>query len=276
MQNPQRDLPLVLKALATCRNPADLRAAVKQLYTHDASLHHPLWIVEHGANSRQKILGLYELCRIISPDTTSNVNSVFYDENHHVFFAEVTQHFHVRISPFKSAPSRYTVRIELQEQDNAFYIYFQEEFLHPMDLMISVLPPLAPLVRLALVFFALMWVMYSKIWIFSLLLWAKFFGIGSDIRRGKVKSGLMRLVQPEDQETVDAILKTTRYGPFRGKFNSLNASAACTLQLWHFQFVLIILHSCTLCRIRTPTVLLSPILRNCIFRCSHGRRFCTM
>jgi hypothetical protein len=76
MQNPQRDLPVVLTALATSRNPADLRAAVKKFYTSDASLHHPLRIVEHGANSRQKILGMYEWHRIISPDTTSNVDAV--------------------------------------------------------------------------------------------------------------------------------------------------------------------------------------------------------
>jgi hypothetical protein len=76
MQNPQRDLPVVLTGLATSRSPADLRTAVQKFYTHDASLHHPLGIVEHGPNSRQKILGVYEWHRIISPDTTSSVNAV--------------------------------------------------------------------------------------------------------------------------------------------------------------------------------------------------------
>ncbi|KAG1880907.1 hypothetical protein F4604DRAFT_1748727 [Suillus subluteus] len=220
MQNPQRDLPVVLTGLATSHNPADLRAAVKKFYTHDASLHHPFRIVEHGANSSQKILGMYEWRRIISPNTTSDVDVVFYNGKHHVLVAEVTQHFQVRISPFKSAPSRYIIRIKLQERDKLFYIYSHEEFLHPTDLMNSVLPPLTPLVRLALVFFALMEVMCSKIWVFSLLLWAKLFGIGSDIQRGKVKSGLTRLVQPEDQETVDAILKNTQYGPSGGNVNN--------------------------------------------------------
>ncbi|KAG1761422.1 hypothetical protein EDD22DRAFT_761258, partial [Suillus occidentalis] len=149
MQNPQRDLPVVLTALATSRNPADLRTAVKKFYTHDASLHHPLRIVEHGPNSRQKILGMYEWHRIISPDTTTSVNAYMIGK-HHVLVAEVTQYFHVRISPFKAAPSRYIIRVALQERDKEFYIYSQEEFLHPMDLMNSVLPPLAPLVRLAL------------------------------------------------------------------------------------------------------------------------------
>lgn len=212
MQNPQRDISLVLTTLTTSRNPADLRAAVNKFYTHDASLHHPFRIVEHGKNSRQKILAMYEWYRIISPDTTSNVNAVSYDRKSHVIFAEVTQHFHIRISLLKVAPSRYTIRIQLQERDKVFYIYSQEEFLHPMDWMNSVLPPLTPLVRFALVFFAFMGVMCSKIWVFSLLLWAKLFGIGSDIQRGQVKSGLTRLVQPEDQETVDVVLKTTQYG----------------------------------------------------------------
>lgn len=210
----------MLTGLATSHNPADLRAVVKKFYTNDASLHHPFRVIEHGTNSRQKILGMYEWCRIISPDTTCDVNAVFYDRKHQVVVAEVTRHFQVRISPFKAAPSRYIIRIKLQERDKVFYIYSQEEFLHPMDFMNSVLPPLAPLVRLALVFFALMEVMCSKVWVFSLFLWAKLFGIGSDIQRGKVKSGLTRLVQPEDQETVDAILKTTQYGRSGGNTNS--------------------------------------------------------
>ncbi|KAG1769071.1 hypothetical protein EV702DRAFT_1142914 [Suillus placidus] len=220
MQTPQRELPVVLTALTTSSNPADLRATVKKFYTQDASLHHPLRIVEHGANSRQKILGMYEWYRIISPDTTSIVNVAYHDRKRHVLIAEVTQHFHIRINPFKAAPSRYIVRIELQEREKLFYIYAQEESMHPTDLMNSVLPPLTPLVRLALVFFALTGVVCSKTWVFSLLLWAKLFGIGSDIQRGKVKLGLTRLVQPEDQETVDAVLSTTQYGPSRGNANN--------------------------------------------------------
>ncbi|KAG1856973.1 hypothetical protein DFJ58DRAFT_878732 [Suillus subalutaceus] len=176
MQNPQRDLPVVLTGLATSHNPADLRAAVKKFYTPDASLHHPFRIVEHGANSRQKILGMYEWCRIISPNTTSDVDVVFYNGKHHVL---------VRLSPFKSAPSRYIIRIKLQERDKLFYIYSQEEFLHPMFCR-----PLTPLVRLALVFFALMEGHVLEDMGLSLLLWAKLFGIGSDIQRGKGQIGL--------------------------------------------------------------------------------------
>ncbi|KAG1743886.1 hypothetical protein EDB19DRAFT_1618556, partial [Suillus lakei] len=164
MQNPQRDLPGVLTALTTSRNPAELRAAVNKFYTHDASLHHPFRIVDHGKNSSQKILGLYEWYRILSPDTTSNVDAaVLYDRKRHVLVAEVTQHFHIRISPFKAAPSRYIIRLQLQERDKLFYIYSQEEFLHPTDLMNSILPPLAPLVQLALIFFAFMAVIGSKV-----------------------------------------------------------------------------------------------------------------
>ncbi|KAG1828282.1 hypothetical protein EV424DRAFT_550952 [Suillus variegatus] len=146
METPQRDFPDVLTALTTSRSPADLRAAVNKFYMHNASLHHPFRVVEHGTNSRQKILSMYEWYRIISPDTTSNVNSVCYDKKRQVLVAEVTQHFHVRISPFKAAPSRYIMRIKLQERDKLFYIYDQEEFMHSTDLMNSVLPPLTPLV----------------------------------------------------------------------------------------------------------------------------------
>ncbi|KAG2360250.1 hypothetical protein BDR07DRAFT_1487292 [Suillus spraguei] len=182
MQNPQRDISLVLTTLTTSRNPADLRAAVNKFYTHDASLHHPFRIVEHGKNSRQKILAMYEWYRIISPDTTSNVNA-----EKSCYFCRGNPALSYSNQPLKVAPSRYTIRIQLQERDKVFYIYSQEEFLHPMDWMNSVLPPLTPLVRFALVFFAFMGVMCSKIWVFSLLLWAKLFGIGSDIQRGQVK-----------------------------------------------------------------------------------------
>ncbi|KAG2106192.1 uncharacterized protein F5147DRAFT_548874, partial [Suillus discolor] len=164
MDNPQRDLPDVLTALTTSSSPADLRAAVNKFYMHDASLHHPFRVVEHETNSRQKILAMYEWYRIISPDTTSNVDSVCYDRKRHVLVAEVTQHFHVRISPFKAAPSRYIMRIQLQERDKLFYIYDQEEFMHPTDLMNSVLPPLTPLVRLALVFFTFIGNVFSRAW----------------------------------------------------------------------------------------------------------------
>ncbi|KAG2144446.1 uncharacterized protein EDB93DRAFT_540600 [Suillus bovinus] len=220
MENPQRDFPDVLTTLTTSRNPDDLRAAVNKFYTHNASLQHPFRIVEHGANSSQKILGMYEWYRIISPDTTSNVNSVCYDKKSHVLVAEVTQHFHVRISPFKAVPFRYIIRIKLQERNKLFYIYAQEEFMHPTDLMNSVLPPLTPLVRLTLVFFTFIGVMSSKVWVFSLLLWAKLFGIGSDIQRGQVKSGSTRSVQPEARETVDGVLKTTQYGQSKGNGNN--------------------------------------------------------
>ncbi|KAG1880912.1 hypothetical protein F4604DRAFT_493282 [Suillus subluteus] len=54
MQKPQLELPLMLTALAIFRSPAELRAAVKNFYTNDASLHHPFGIVEHGENSSQK------------------------------------------------------------------------------------------------------------------------------------------------------------------------------------------------------------------------------
>ncbi|KAG1787376.1 uncharacterized protein HD556DRAFT_1409841 [Suillus plorans] len=216
MEIPQRDLPDVLIALTTSRSPADLRAAVNKFYMRNASLHHPFRVVEHDKNSRQKILSMYEWYRIISPDTTSNVDSVCYDKQRHVLVAEVTQHFRVRISPFKAAPSRYIMRIKLQERDKLFYIYDQEEFMHPTDLMNSVLPPLTPLVWLALVFFTFIGDVFAKAWVLSLIICVKLFGIGSDIQRGRVKSGLTRLVQPGDQETVDGVLKTAQYAPDRG------------------------------------------------------------
>ncbi|KAG0692976.1 hypothetical protein DFH29DRAFT_839440 [Suillus ampliporus] len=192
MQKPQRDLPKVLLALTTAHNPADLRAAVNKFYTHDASLHHPLSIVEHGENSKQDILGVYEWYRIVSPNTTSNVTVALYDSKSKTTIAHVTQQFNVRISPFKAAPSRYIIRLELKEHGGLYYIYSEEISVHPTDLMNSLLPPLTPVVRLALIFCTFMAVAVPKVWSFGLLLLAKLFGIGSDVQRGKTKWGLKR------------------------------------------------------------------------------------
>lgn len=82
--------------------------------------------------------------------------------------------------------------------------------------MNSVLPPLTPLVWLALAFFTFISDIFSRSWVLSLIICVKLFGIGSDIQRGRVKSGLTRLVQPEEQETVDGVLKAAQYGPDRG------------------------------------------------------------
>ncbi|KAG1734936.1 uncharacterized protein EDB91DRAFT_1146089 [Suillus paluster] len=181
MQKPQRDIPKVLSALTT-RNPADLQDT-------------------HGTNSKEKIIGVYEWYRIVSPDATSNVNSASYDIKSKVLIADVTRHSGVRFSPFKVAPSRHMIRLELQEHDGLYYIYSEEDLVHSTDLMNSLLPPLAPLVQLVLIFFAFMAVAGSKVWFFSLLLSEKLFGMGSDTQRGKTKPGSKKFTQAEDQET---------------------------------------------------------------------------
>ncbi|KAG1718785.1 uncharacterized protein EDB91DRAFT_1183852 [Suillus paluster] len=190
MQKPQRDIPKVLSALTT-RNPADLQDTVTRFYTHDASLRHPLSIVSMEQTQRRRL----------SPDATSNVNSASYDIKSKVLIADVTRHSGVRFSPFKVAPSRHMIRLELQEHDGLYYILSEEDLVHSTDLMNSLLPPLAPLVQLVLIFFAFMAVAGSKVWFSSLLLSEKLFGMGSDTQRGKTKPGSKKFTQAEDQET---------------------------------------------------------------------------
>ncbi|KAH7919912.1 hypothetical protein BV22DRAFT_975862, partial [Leucogyrophana mollusca] len=150
MQDPERELPLVL-ALLTSQSPDLLHKTVHRFYLPDASLSHPLCLVRPGPRSRERIEGVYQCYRILSPRTETHLNALFYDKERRVLFADVTQTFALRFSPFK-APSRLIVRLvfEKNESDGLLYIREHEDWFHPMDLTNFLLPPLTPLVRLFL------------------------------------------------------------------------------------------------------------------------------
>lgn len=63
---------------------------------------------------------------------------------------DVEQTFHIRFSPFAPHPSRLLVKLKLRKVDNKYYIAFQEDFYHTDDFAALVIPPLVPLIRLAL------------------------------------------------------------------------------------------------------------------------------
>ncbi|KAK0466226.1 uncharacterized protein EV420DRAFT_816800 [Desarmillaria tabescens] len=150
MQHPAHEISSVVSLITTAVAPEIQKAGIQRYFTPDAGLRHPLCAVSPGPGSRERVLGIYQWYRVMSPKVELDVKSVVYDKEQGILILEVVQSFHIRLSPFKPAPSRLVVRLTLKEVDRLYYIAFQEDFYHPDDLMSLVVPPLAPLVRLAL------------------------------------------------------------------------------------------------------------------------------
>ncbi|KAF9222242.1 hypothetical protein BS17DRAFT_756399 [Gyrodon lividus] len=211
MQNPERELPHALHILTSAQSPAILHRAVERFFTPDASLHHPLSIVESGPHSREKILKVYDWCRAVSPGTKSRVNEMAYDKENHVMYLDVTQSFRVRFSPCGVVPSRFVVRIGLVKKDDSFYIKTREDYFHPTDLANCLLPFIAPLVRFALIMFTRLENLGSCAYTRFCLLWITLFGIGSNVQRGRVSSAAEK-GQQGNGSTPNEELKNTQYG----------------------------------------------------------------
>ncbi|KIM87859.1 hypothetical protein PILCRDRAFT_771706 [Piloderma croceum F 1598] len=158
MQNPTLEIPSIITALTSAPS-SHLPLTFQKYFLPDAGFRHPLCRVDRGEGSREKVAGVYEWYRVMSPWNGTNILSVgnelmiwrvVYDEEKDILYVEVEQHFHVIFSPFKPAPSKLTIRLTLQEQAGLHYIATQEDFYHPEDLTSLILPPLTPMVRLCL------------------------------------------------------------------------------------------------------------------------------
>lgn len=60
METPVEEISAVVKRLTTASSPQVQKAAVEGYFNPDAGFRHPIWAVEPGANSRDKILGIYQ------------------------------------------------------------------------------------------------------------------------------------------------------------------------------------------------------------------------
>ncbi|EGN97705.1 hypothetical protein SERLA73DRAFT_124339 [Serpula lacrymans var. lacrymans S7.3] len=76
MQNPKDEIAGIVGVLTSTVDRKLLRDTIKNNFTEDASIDHPLCIIKSSAGSRQKLLGAYEWYRILSPHTKSRVESV--------------------------------------------------------------------------------------------------------------------------------------------------------------------------------------------------------
>ncbi|KAH8105228.1 hypothetical protein BXZ70DRAFT_887220 [Cristinia sonorae] len=153
MENPEKEITQVVKALTCAETPEGQKAAIEKYYAIDAGFRHPLCTVLSGPNSRNSILGIYQWYRVLSPEISLEVQSVTYNESKQELFLEVAQRFHIRWSPLQPSPARLIVHIVLTpsvDDPKLFVIALQEDFYHPEDLAALVVPPLIPVVRLLL------------------------------------------------------------------------------------------------------------------------------
>ncbi|KAJ3809965.1 hypothetical protein F5876DRAFT_77221 [Lentinula aff. lateritia] len=131
MQNPEQEITSVALTLTTAETPDIQKAAFLKYVARDVGFKHPLCYVPPGRNSRDSLLGIYQWYRILSPKVIGRMHNVVYDKENHTLLLDMSQKFHIRLSPFKPAWSRLLVRITLKETNGLHYISFQEDFYHP-------------------------------------------------------------------------------------------------------------------------------------------------
>jgi len=153
MEHPAEEIEQVILTCTSAINPEVQKAAIEKYYAPDAEFHHPMCSVSSSATSRQRILGIYQWYRVMSPQLKVEVKGVTYNSSTNEVFAEVVQVFHIRWSPFRAAPSRLMVHLTLGpsvEDPNSQVIKIHEDFYHPEDFAALIIPPAAPLIRLLL------------------------------------------------------------------------------------------------------------------------------
>ncbi|KZP22917.1 hypothetical protein FIBSPDRAFT_824076 [Athelia psychrophila] len=156
MQDPRAELPKIISILTTTSSPALQRETLRQFYTADASFAHPLCRVAPGPSSRERILGVYQWYRVLGPVDKVEIVEVSWDQHpgghpeDGTAYVQVVQWFKIRLSPFPAVPARLTVRLTLREEGGLYYIASQEDFYHPADLAALFVPPIIPLITLAL------------------------------------------------------------------------------------------------------------------------------
>jgi hypothetical protein len=156
MENPVEEIAKVVEILAGAASPDTQAAAFERYFTPDASFSHPICRVSSSPQSRTYILGIYQWYRIMSPALEIHVNHVTYDRDLDMLILDATQKFKIRLNPFGAMPANLIVRLHLKRgTDGRYRIKQQEDFYHPDAFIAMLMPPLVPIVKLALGFGAL-------------------------------------------------------------------------------------------------------------------------
>ncbi len=154
MENPLKEIAQVVMQVAAGANADVQKAAIEKsiaLYALNSGFHrhidillryfapnagfrHPLATVDPGPNSRDSILGIYQLVfarrrkvfarhlifdrwyRILSPQLPLEVDNVTYNETTQEIFLQIMQTLHIRWSPFLPVPSRFVELLNLPDK----------------------------------------------------------------------------------------------------------------------------------------------------------------
>ncbi|EJU04617.1 hypothetical protein DACRYDRAFT_104501 [Dacryopinax primogenitus] len=148
MEDPAKELPEVVMLFTMASTPEVQQAAINKYFSKDASFNHPLCKIEHGTESREGILAVYQWYRILSPKISVHVDNCHWDPKSGKAFVAVTQTFHLWFSPWPGKPAKLLVRLTLQDQNGKYYIVRQEDFYEPEELGYIVFPPLGYVIEL--------------------------------------------------------------------------------------------------------------------------------
>ncbi|TEB26868.1 hypothetical protein FA13DRAFT_1635361 [Coprinellus micaceus] len=151
MENPAKDIYKVFNLIDCVHSPDVQKAAIEKYFLQDAGFKYPVFQVEAGSKSRDKVLKLYQWLHIISPKTKGVVTHVTYDKAQDILLLDVTQHLSLRYLPMWPSTSRMLTRLTLKKQSGLHYIAYQEDLMHPDDVAGLLLPPLKMIVSLALI-----------------------------------------------------------------------------------------------------------------------------
>ncbi|GBE83028.1 hypothetical protein BKA93DRAFT_822490 [Sparassis latifolia] len=183
---PRSEIPLVIALLTSAASPDVQKDAVLSFFASDAGFKHPLCAIDPAPDSRQAILAVYRWYGVLSSNVDVEISTIVFDEQKLLLFLDVTQHFHVRGSPFAPHVGRLTIKLRLREElDGKYCIAFQENFFHPDEATALVFPLLAPVIYVFLGLAALFYVIASST--------AGLLGIWSPVSKTRRRGGKMYL-----------------------------------------------------------------------------------
>ncbi|KZS95318.1 hypothetical protein SISNIDRAFT_452709 [Sistotremastrum niveocremeum HHB9708] len=91
----------------------------------------------------------------MSPELGLEVDDFVYDKDKLKVFLNITQTFHIFLSPFKPASCRLVVQLTLEQLDGRYFIAHQNDFYNPQDFINLIIPPLSIFIFIALRFGAI-------------------------------------------------------------------------------------------------------------------------
>ncbi|KIO25503.1 hypothetical protein M407DRAFT_91885 [Tulasnella calospora MUT 4182] len=169
MEDPTAEITDVVKSLTTTQSPEVQLEAIQtwapliidcsptnhglnnslSYFTPNAAFDHPLAKVLPGSHSRQRVVGLYQWYKIMSPNIALDIKSIAFDEETNTLFLDIEQVYHSFLSPFSPHPARLTTKMDLVKGGDGLYrIAKQTDYYQPEDLGYLTIPFISPFISL--------------------------------------------------------------------------------------------------------------------------------